>query len=263
MLQNIRTNLSDNIVVIDRFDIFLKLSGLMKVCNTFYVSIEDRRMYGFPDDNFAVFYINIPEDILPKKSFFFNNTYYSSAMKEYVYAVQRFVTDSTFSSVMLPYNGYEYIDRINITNKLPLNEWILAENRDDDPYLFAYEYKDMIKIHNSTLYLNGFWQINSVLHYVGSIDGIENEEAVLDVVNNKVTSGRRLLNLIINNRRYEMFIFKGFFSMKKGEKISVSVFDRIDNAGIFFADFKMIKKSPDKELGKTIDVHVATQFIHL
>lgn len=198
------------------FDQLIAIAKTMKNCAYHFVDSRSRILYGIYNES-IIRTMSIPPTIeLPiDLKFKISNIDIDivNTFKDFIYnPLSGILTAPASDEVTIdlkPQNSFEYLMFQKVTN-------------------IIYKYRTSIQ----------------TISPIPSIFGdMENYPVIQEVQNSKVTDGVKYLELTgMNGKKYGFVVYRGLFSLNKGDRLSIRIYDKIDDGRLFMVRFLVEKK---------------------
>lgn len=258
MPQQILTSSLNKFIYIDRVNDLFKLASSMK-CNTFIMNPYEGILYGSYEEPYSIIETNIPFKVCDDIFIFTSNLYQSSKSKEIINKYKTFFYIPEFPQFLFPENM-----RAKLMNNEIIIDWdyyILRDSITWEPledYLCSQLPDSMFSINGLIASLTSYKECMSNGSYYQDIvfDDCQKHPVVMDVIQSKVSQGRKLMTLEYGNKKFAFYAFKGLLGpLTKQDKLVIYIAESIFVPKKFIATFTVAKKS---KLGIP---EVALQFI--
>lgn len=258
-----------NYGIVRRFDIVIAVAKIMRGCHFYYVSIEDKKIYGIPENAFAIREIPLPNGIEATTSFMFRlDMIDADIVNRYVdFIIYKDIPWAMFP-VIYKSDAIYYQPKFKPVNTSKL--WTVINSYSQEEVVFVDLYgpdgTKAILMENANALLQSYFATrNLVGKELKIFPHMERSQIVQQVFQSKASLGERYLPLKYDGQSYGMYIFKNLFALNKTDRLDIMVRDRIDTPVQFDVTFRVTHdKNPVKYIfsGDFIeDTHVS--YLHL
>lgn len=254
-------------IIYRRFDSICAIAKVMRGCHCYYLSAEDRRLYGCNETYFTIHAIDIPDDVpIPASLLFRLSTfadYYDtlSIYKDYVLYLDQ-------PWMMLPLSTQA--DHLSY-QLVYLNDSLGWAVLDKDGYkidylnLYGVDTDSAIPINTIRDMVFNKRMIEPFLGEKQFFGDMEKSELIQDVMATKASEGARYMSLTnMMGKRYGFMMFKNLFNLNKSDQLTIVIRDRLDIPELYEATFITTKKkSPIPEVTANFCEQVYAMFINI
>ena len=246
MQSQILTSSSNKFIYIDRVDDLFKLAASMK-CNTFIMNPFEGVLYGSYEEPYSIIETNVPFRVCDDIFIFTSNLFQSTRSKEIINKYKTFFYIPEAPQFLFPEcmraklmnNGIAidwdyYILRDALTGE-PLEDYICSQLPDS-----------MFSINGLIASLSGYKQSMSNGTYYQNIvfDDCQKHPVIMDVIQSKVSQGRKLMVLEQGDKKFAFYAFKGLLGpLTRQDKLVIYIAENIFIPKKFIATFTVAKKS--------------------
>ncbi len=256
-------------VTIQRMDIIIEMAKAMKSCQIYRVCHLTGNLYGCAEEPYSLHVVPLPAEAIPQVSFSFRLDTINAAL------VQEYISFDYFENcrwAMLP-SAIENDGRFVSYFDMKIDRWIIYDTAAGkrkidavDCYIDLYgpDTDKSIPMHRLEQMIYNKSLLEQSLSQPILFTGIEKYDAVLEVTNNRVSIGRKVLSLEGIDKRYNMMVFKNLLNLNKNDTLDIVVRDRLDNPTIYEAEFILRrKKSSIPHIMHKYQESIYTQFYHI
>lgn len=241
MLQMHFQTSSTSLIPINDFHYIYELARCAK-CQNYILLQSTNTLYGFPADCSCIHEIPVPFKVNTDLTFGFE-----SVKKEMLENDGFFIPDK-FCWFILPNKYWDRYSKgfIDWEFDLGLDRYVLFDKETgpiDHIPMSSYRLEINFVYQKMIQQLEGFFnRLYTLSNRPVLFTGMESNDTIRNVYDNKVSLGRNLIKLSKDNTNVAFYIFKSLFALAKSDTLDIEIRHDIYQTNLFMATFKPYKK---------------------